>query len=173
MPDPVLIQAKDPGGHRLSQSKYLAGRQGHKRLYLAIRSPELATEPDEQTQVLLDVGAAIGELARRRFPSGVLVEIDHRHPTEALRRTGALLQDPSVPAIFEGAFLFQDVLVRVDILERVNQGGDGFPAWRIIEVKSSTRVKDVHLDDLAIQTYVLAGAGVALTGSWLMHINTP
>jgi len=173
MPEPVLIQPKDPSGYRLSKSKYLAGLQCQKRLYLAVRSPELATKPDEQTQILLDVGSAIGELARTRFPGGVLVETDHRHPTEALRRTEALLQDPSVTAIFEGAFLFQDVLVRVDILERVHRGRDGLPAWRIIEVKSSTRVKDVHLHDLAIQSYVLTGAGVSLTGSWLMHINTP
>ena len=173
MPEPVVIQAKDPAGFRLSKSKYLSGLQCHKRLYLAIHSPELATEPDEHTQAILDMGTTVGELARRRFPGGVLVETDHRHPTEALRRTAALLQDPTVTAIFEGAFEFQDVLVRVDILERVSQAQDGPPAWRIIEVKSSTRIKDVHVDDLAIQTYVLGGAGLGLAGSWLMHINTP
>src|SRR2546430_6688270 len=125
MREPVLIQAKDPAGFRLSKSKYLSGLQCHKRLYLAIHSPELATEPDEHTQAILDMGTTVGELARRRFPGGVLVEIDHRHPTEALRRTAALLQDPTVIAIFEGAFEFQDVLVRVDILERVSQAQDG------------------------------------------------
>ncbi|MGH7253360.1 MAG: hypothetical protein ACREIE_06120, partial [Nitrospiraceae bacterium] len=162
MPEPALIQAKDPPGFRLSKSKYLAGLQCHKRLYLAIRSPELASEPDEHTQAILDMGTSVGELARRRFPGGVLVETDHRHPTEALRRTADLLQDPAATAIFEGAFQFQDVLVRVDILERISQVPDGPPAWRLIEVKSSTRVKDVHVDDLAIQTYVLAEAGLAL-----------
>lgn len=172
MPEPVLIQAKDPFGYRLSKSKYLSGLQCPKRLYLAVRSPELAAEPDEHTQVLLDMGAAVGELARRRFPGGVLVETDRRHPTEALRRTADFLRDPSVSTIFEGAFEFQGVLVRVDILERFGRAQDGSPVWRIIEVKSSTRVKDVHVDDLAIQAYVLTGAGIALTGSWLMYINT-
>lgn len=165
---PLQLGAATP---RLSKSKYLSGLQCHKRLYLEIYQSELATEPDEQTQAILDMGTEVGALARQRFPGGVLVEADHRHPTEALQRTVELLSDPTVLAIFEGAFEYDQVLVRVDILERVT-GQDGAMAWRLIEVKSSTRVKDVHLDDLAIQTYVLHGAGVALSGSCLMHINT-
>ncbi|HYL81185.1 MAG TPA: DUF2779 domain-containing protein, partial [Candidatus Acidoferrum sp.] len=137
-----------------------------------MHSPDLATKPDEQQQAILDMGTEVGELARQRFPGGVLVEADHRHPTEALRRSAELLADPSVPAIFEGAFEHDRVLVRVDILERVRSEPGGAPQWRLIEVKSSTRVKDIHIDDLALQTYVLTGAGVELAGSWLLHINT-
>jgi predicted RecB family nuclease len=162
-PEPISHR---PPGIRLSKSKFLSGLQCHKRLYLEIHHRELASEPDEQTQAILDMGTAVGEEARKRFPDGVLVEADHLHPAEALKRTAELLGDPSVPAIFEGAFEFDQVLVRVDILERV-----GPDAWRLIEVKSSTRVKDVYLDDLAIQSYVLTGAGVALAGVGLMHIN--
>ncbi|MBM4123748.1 MAG: DUF2779 domain-containing protein [Nitrospira sp.] len=164
-----------PGSYRLSKSKFLSGLQCHKRLYLEIHQRELAAEPDEQTQAILDMGTAVGEEARCLFPGGVLVEADHRHPTEALRRTAELLGDPSVPAIFEGAFEFEEVLVRVDILERVPRGAAGPgatpDAWRLIEVKSSTRVKDIHLEDLAVQSHVLAGAGILLAGTWLMHIN--
>jgi hypothetical protein len=156
---------------RLSKSKFLAGLQCPKRLYLEVHHPELATEPDEQTQAILDMGTLVGELARQRFPGGVLVEADHRHAKDALRRTAELLADPSVPAIFEGAIEYEDVLVRVDILERI-AGPDGASAWRLIEVKSSTRVKDVHVDDLAIQSYVLRGAGLTVSGACLMHVNT-
>src|SRR2546425_13129563 len=114
MTEPVVIQAKDPAGFRLSKSKYLSGLQCHKRLYLAIHSPELATEPDEHTQAILDMGTTVGELARRRFTGGALAETDHRHPTEALRRTANLLQDPTVSAIFEGAVVFLCALARLD-----------------------------------------------------------
>jgi len=159
---------------RLSKSKYLSGLQCHKRLYLEIHQRELASEPDEHTQAILDMGTMVGEEARKRFPGGVLVEADHRHPTEALKRTAELVADPSVTAMFEGAFEFDRVLVRVDVLERIRQDdgeAKGSEAWRLIEVKSSTRVKDVHLDDLAIQSHVLAGAGIALAGVGLMHID--
>src|SRR5678815_5837075 len=105
-----------PATIRMSKSKFLSGLQCHKRLYLEIHAPGLATEPDSALQAILDMGTEIGEVARRRFPGGVLVDADHRHPTEAVQRTHALLDDPEVPAIFEAAFLFDQVLVRVDIL---------------------------------------------------------
>ena len=46
--------------------------------------------------------------------------------------------------------------------------GNGFD---IIEVKSGTGVKDVHLDDLAIQKYVLEGNGMEVNSTILMHMN--
>ncbi len=158
--------------HRLSKSKFLAGLQCHKRLYLDIHAPELATPPDGATQAILDMGTDVGGIARQRFPGGVLVEAGYRHSSEALQRTAELIPRPSVPAIFEGAFLWDGVLVRVDVLERVVGPGGQAAGWRLIEVKSSTRVKDVHVDDLAIQSLVLQGAGIPLTSVCVMHVNT-
>lgn len=157
---------------RLSKSKYLSGLQCLKRVYLEIHHPQLATAPDASTQAILDMGTEIGELARRRFPGGVLVMAGHRQREASLAHTAELVQDPTVSAIFEGAFFHDGVLVRVDILERVLSQEGISPSWRLIEVKSSTRVKDVHLDDLAIQSQVLLGAGLSLTATCLMHINT-
>lgn len=157
---------------RLSKSKFLSGLQCYKRLYLEIHAPELATQPDAATKAVLAMGTEIGELARQRLPGGVLVDVSYRHAAEALKRTQELVNDPSVSAIFEGAFIYDQVLIRVDILERVRSAEDGTVSWRLIEVKSSTRVKEVHIDDLAVQAYVLAGAGVQLAETCLMHINT-
>jgi hypothetical protein len=151
---------------RLSKTKYLAGLQCHKRLHLEIHQPELK-ETDDQTQTIFDLGAEIGALARRLFPGGTLVEHDHEHLSEAIAQTAELLKDRNIPAIFEGTFQFDHVLVRVDILKRVGKGN-----WRLIEVKATADVKPEHYDDVAIQTYVLKGAGIPLAGSSLMHINT-
>ena len=169
---PERLPQSSAVSYRLSKSKFLSGLQCHKRLFLEIYQSGLATAPDETTQAILDMGTEIGELARRRFPGGVLVEADRKHTDEALQQTKALLNDRAVPAIFEGAFMFDNVLIRVDILERLATAENGESVWRLIEVKSSTRVKDVHLDDLAVQTYVLNGAGVILAESCLMHINS-
>ena len=150
---------------RLSKSRFLSGLQCHKRLYLEIHAPQLATDSDDRRQVLLDMGKEINEIAHQYFPGGVLVAESHRHSSAALEKTAALMADPSVTAIFEGAFQFEGTLVRVDVLERLDC------TWRLIEVKAASRVKSVHLNDLAVQTHVLQGSGLELTGTFLMHVN--
>ncbi len=157
---------------RLSKSKFLSGLQCHKRLYLEIHQPSLAAPPDASMQAILDMGTEIGILAQQCFPGGVLVKSGFRQREAALTETAALLQHSEIPAIFEGAFEHDGVLVRVDILERVQSREEESPSWRLIEVKSSSRVKDVHLDDLSIQSHVIQGAGVRLETTCLMHINT-
>lgn len=131
-----------------------------------------ATPPEASTQAILDMGTEIGVVARQRFLGGVLVKAGFRHRDMAIAETAALLQDPTVPAIFEGAFEHDGVLVRVDVLERVQSEEQGPSSWRLIEVKSSTRVKEIHVDDLAIQSHVVQGAGVRLDAICLMHVNT-
>jgi len=151
---------------RMSKSKYMAGLQCHKRLYLDIRHQDLATKSDARTEAIFDEGHKIGRLAHRLFPGGILIEHDREHLTEALEQTARLLRDASVPAIFEATFDFDGVLIQADILKRVGQD-----RWRLIEVKGSTQAHDHYSDDVAIQTYVVKGAGVDLDGSWLMHVN--
>ncbi len=152
---------------RLSKSRYLSGLQCAKRLYLEIHARELATPFDEGTQAVLDAGTRVGELARDRYPGGVLVDVEYFQVTKGLARTAALLADPSITVLYEGFIAFDDVVVRPDILVRTRGN-----RWRLIEVKSTSRVKDEHLHDLAIQAYVLTGAGLTLDAACLMHLNT-
>jgi len=157
---------------RLSKSKFLAGLQCHKRVYLEVHHPQWASPADPSLQAVLDMGTEIGAMARSLFPGGLLIEESYRQRDAALAHTASVLADPAISALFEGAFEHDGVLVRVDILDRV-EGTDGVPpSWRLIEVKSSSRVKDVHLEDLAIQSEVLKGAGLTLSSICLMHINT-
>jgi len=151
----------------LSKSRYLAGRQCPRRLWLECHAPELAAPPDVATQALFEVGRRVGVLARECFPGGVLVQAEHYRHEEAASHTARLLGDPALPAIFEPTFEFDGVRVRVDILQRGQAGG-----WRLIEVKSSTQVKDEHLPDLAIQHYVVSGCGVRIESDHVMRVNS-
>lgn len=155
-----------PRRPRLSKSRFLSGLQCDKRLYFEAYSPELATEIDGQRQAMLDMGKEIGDTAQQCFPGGVLVTEGYRQSTAALEHTATLLADPGVPAIFEAAFQYEGTLIRVDILERSGEG-----AWRLIEVKASSRVKSIHYDDLAVQAYVLQGCEITLSNICLMHMN--
>jgi len=154
-----------PAPVRLSKSKFIAGVQCLKRLYYQIHQPELAEQSDESKEARLEQGNEIGLLAQSRFPRGVFVAFDGGLG-DAQAQTASLLDDSSVPAIFEATFQHQGVLVRVDILER--RPGS---RWRLIEVKSSVDLKDQYLYDVAIQANVLRGCGLDISSSCLMHLN--
>ena len=79
---------------RLSKSKYLSGLQCHKRLYLEIYHPALATPPDASTQAILDMGTEIGVLAQQHFRGGVLVKSGFRQREAAIAETACLASRP-------------------------------------------------------------------------------
>ena len=58
-------------------------------------------------------------------------------------------------------------MARADVLERLPDGG-----WRMIEVKSTTRVKDVFILDAAIQLWILRGAGVDVQDACILTLDT-
>jgi predicted RecB family nuclease len=149
---------------KLSKSKFMAGRQCLKRLHMSIHAPELAAQPDESDQAIIEQGREVGLLARQMFPGGVAVESKSRE--EAIRATQELIANRDAPAIFEGAFESQNVFVRVDILHRRQD-----QRWRLIEVKSTTDAREHHVDDVAIQHRVVTRSGVDLAASCLAHVS--
>ena len=150
----------------LSKSRIQSGRQCHKRLWLELHEPG-ASNWTPTAQARLDEGTRFGELAQDLLGGGALVAADHRHVREALSETAELLSrsHTEIPMLFEAAFTHKDVRVRVDGFQR---HGDHDV---LIEVKSTTSVKDEHLWDCAIQTWVARGAGRNVTGIQLGHID--
>src|ERR1700756_2048667 len=120
---------------KLSKSRFVAGVQCLKRLYLQVYQPELGAQPDATSQAIIEQGHKVGMLARKLFPGGVALGNDCGL-SEAIRTTRELVAKRDIPAIFEGVFEHQNVLAKVDILHR---RGDG--RWRLVEVKSTTDVK--------------------------------
>jgi len=151
---------------RLSKSRFVAGLQCLKRLYLMVNEPETGAEISAAVQAILDQGKEVGNLATQLFKGGVLVDADHKHSREAVETTEMLIEDTKVPAIFEAGFTHDNIHVRVDILERLAGS-----KWHLIEVKSTTEVKDYHLPDAAIQKYVLEKSGLKVARASLMHLN--
>jgi hypothetical protein len=150
--------------HHLTKSRYMAGLQCPRRLWLLVNEP-LPYE-DAAPGSPADVGQDIGRKAHLLFAGGVLVDEEPWAHDAAVARTAALMDDARVPAIFEAAFDYEGIRIRVDVLERLSSG-----LWGLREVKSSTSLKDHYLDDIALQTYVLLGAGVALASIELLHID--
>jgi len=103
---------------RLSKSRFVAGVQCLKRLYLQVYRPDLAAEPDEGAVAIMEQGQLVGIEAQKAFPGGVLVDASHDHLGVAIAITRQLVANPDVPAIFEATFEADNVLVRVDVLKR-------------------------------------------------------
>jgi len=154
-----------PSQH-LTKSKYLAGRQCPKRLWLSRHEPGLAPPLPSSARAIREMGNEIGRLAQCLFPGGVLVDQGPREHAEAAERTLALLQDDAVPAIFEAAFEHAGVRIRVDVLERLPLG-----AWGLREVKAAARPKEFYVEDVALQQHVLAGCGLEIASIELIHVN--
>ena len=148
----------------LTKSLYIKGLQCHKALWLHKYQPELKNDVSESQQAVFDSGTDVGILARQLFPGGIEVPYDGLTHAEQITRTQELIADATT-TIYEATFNFDNIFVKVDIL---HHGRDG---WELYEVKSSTKLKDVYLDDIAVQHYVLTGCGISLSKAALVHIN--
>lgn len=146
----------------LTKSSYISGVHCHKRLWQETYAPERAAPMGVAQRRVVKQGTDLGVLARQRHPGGLLIQ---GHGAPAMHATRDALAD-GAPILFEAAFVHDDVLVRCDILTQDVDGG-----WALIEVKGSTSVKPEHIQDLAIQFHVLAGAGLPVTSTHLMHVN--
>jgi hypothetical protein len=146
----------------LSKSKYLNGIQCHKLLWIAVNDAARIPEVDEATQNVFDQGHYVGELAQALFPGGL--NVYRSSISENLRETKAALA--SRKPLFEAGFSASRLFCRVDIL---NPAGDG--AWDIIEVKSSTEIRDEHLHDVAFQRHCCRLAGLSIVRCRIVYLN--
>ena len=146
----------------LSKSKYLNGLQCPKYLWVLLNEPERIPEPDTVTQYIFDQGHLVGELAKKLFPDAIDIPTDDF--MDNLRQTEQLLQQRHT--LFEAGILAGDLYSRIDILNPVNED-----EWDIVEVKSSTSVKDVHIDDVSFQKHCCEKAGLKIRTCKLGYIN--
>ena len=151
---------------RLSKSRFLSGAQCHLRLWYDYHERELAAEPDDTLQAVFETGHEVGDLACERYQGGHFVAQDHWHIPDALAETRRVLEEDAAPALFEAAFVHEGLLARADVIERLPDGG-----WRLVEVKSTTRLKDIFVLDAAFQLCVLRGAGLDVRDAAVMTLD--
>lgn len=147
--------------YRLSKSGYCKGIQCPKILWLDSNMPELAENVIPQH--IVETGIRVGELARSYFGTYSLVEFssDQRERIDETNRLISLGE----PNIAEASFTYDLLFCSVDILHRTKHG------WDIVEVKSSTSISDVYIDDMAFQYFVLKNCGINIDHVYNLHIN--
>ncbi|GHV81111.1 hypothetical protein AGMMS49944_29020 [Spirochaetia bacterium] len=146
----------------LSKSRYCAGLQCPKILWLQKNKPD---EYDDgvMNQGVLNTGNEVGDLAMGYF--GLFTEVPYNADKSLMIEETRRLLEQKTKVIAEASFSHDGNFCSVDILRQV---GDAF---EIIEVKSSTSIKPIYIDDMAFQYHVLTGHGIRVEKISLMHIN--
>jgi len=151
--------------HLLSKSSYIKGLQCEKHLYLYKYHYDEMDDLSDMQKAIFKRGTNVGELAQKLFPGGVVAaEGDPPNYEKALKKTDELIQN-NVKVIYEAAFQFDQVLSIADIIVRENNG------WKIYEVKSSTSISEIYLDDAALQYYVISNLGFNVKDFSIVYIN--
>ena len=155
----------------LSKSRFIAGRQCEKRLWLEIHKPDL--KDTEGAASVFAMGNEVGELARKRYPEGVLVAAEPFEKALALKQTQEAVKR-AAKVIFEAAAEGVGGYCRADILVRVGS------KWDILEVKASGGHEDERKDEQEVDTYlwdiahqkvVFEAAGYPIRNTSLVLLN--
>lgn len=145
--------------YKLTKSRIISGNQCEKKLWFDINDPE------DKQKFEFERGYRFEDEVKKIYAKGRNAVDLSKDKKDRIIRTDQAINSKDINIIFEGAFVCLDTYVRTDILIRKNK------EWELFEIKSSKEKKDVHILDLAIQSYILKKSGVSLTSFKLILIN--
>ncbi len=148
----------------ISKGRYLSGLKCDKLLWCQYNDKDIIPDTSTATQAKFDQGHDVGELATRLFPDGIMVKTDSHYAEVLVPATLEAIKEAR--PLYEPGLVYKNAYALMDILNPAENG-----AWDLIEVKSATSVKEVYIPDVAIQKYILEGAGLELRRCYVMHIN--
>jgi len=120
-------------------------------------------------QARFDEGNVVGDLAMGLFGDFTEVTAYKENGKLDLNKMQELTKQcitNGVDNICEASFNYNGLYCAVDILRKENGG------YAIYEVKSSTHASHIYAVDIAYQKYVLEHCGLAITGTYLICIDS-
>ena len=147
----------------LSKSSYCRGIQCKKILWLEKHKPEEKQEINNDR--ILETGNDIHEVARYLFGSHINIEY-RENLSQMIEDTMNTIDSYKDVIITEASFTYKNNFCSVDILKKNNN------TYEIYEIKSSTELKDIYINDASYQYYVLTSLGLKVTKVSLVHINS-
>lgn len=148
----------------LSKSLYTRGIQCSKSLWLKKYRADVLTPPDASALARFETGNIVGDLACRLFPDGREIPYMEKNLRGMAELTRAWMGE-GLEYIYEATFIYEGIVILVDILRNTPDGVE------IYEVKSSTEVKEIYLHDVSIQRYVLERLGYSVKNCHVVHID--
>lgn len=159
------MNSPKPERHQLSKSTFMYGCQCPKRLWLHKFKPDVRDEEDAAQTAIFQSGTDVGLLARQLFPGGVDASPETPYLYQQSVADTARYLSKGMTVIYEAAFQYEGVLAAIDILVQKNG------KWYAFEVKGTNSIKPAHIQDAALQYYVITNAGLNLEHISIVHLN--
>ena len=146
----------------LTKSRYKLGLECPNKLYYTKKKVYSNQKLDDSfLQALASGGFQVEELARMHYPEGILIEDKKSDETynyeDKVNQTTELLENNDEVVIFEAAFCFENLFIRVDILEKKGN------QINLIEVKAKSF-------DSTNAEYEFEGKKGNLSSSWKSYL---
>lgn len=145
----------------LSKSRYCKARQCKKIIWLKKYKPEYAIQ--KARDIVLENGTKVGQLAKGLF--GKYENIDFNENLNIMIDQTKKLLKNKTNIITEASFNYNNNFCSVDILKNDIDGVE------IYEVKSSTEISDIYLDDVSYQYYILNNLEFNIKKACIVYIN--
>jgi len=148
----------------ISKTAFLKYDQCPKAFFLYKKHPYLRDKISKEKQFTFNRGHNVGYLAQHLFPGGVDVSEKVKNSKAAFELTRQLIKE-NIQTIYEATFIFNGVLVMVDILHFDGEN------WIAYEVKSSLKISEAYIKDASLQYYVLKNSLENFTDLFLVTLN--
>lgn len=155
---------------QISKSEYMMYLRHPAWLWLKKHDKKMLPEPDANLQAMFDAGNLFEAYAEVRFKNIIRIGFDNYQEYLSMpeRTAKALSNGAKVlsQGRFEARFGDHTITCIVDVIEKVDD-----KTFDLYEIKSSTKVKPEHIEDLAFQTLVLQKAGYKVRNVFVIYCN--
>lgn len=149
----------------ISKSAFIKAEQCLKHFYLYKNHPYLRDSLSKEKQFIFKRGTDVGIFAQQLFSGGVDVTTGEKRDQHLFAQKTKELIDKGTQTIYEATFIYDNLLVMVDILHKVDD------KWIAYEVKSSLKITDTYVKDACFQYYVIKNSLPDLIDFNLLTLN--
>lgn len=151
----------------LSKTDYILYRECPKNVWYKIHKTDVYSQSElsEFEKSIMETGNEVELVARKLFPSGVLIERRDEEGQKATQNYIAKHQE----ILFQPIFVKDNFLAAIDILKFKPETG----SYAVYEVKSTNDVDDkTHYHDLSFQINLLEKYGLKIDKAYIIHLNS-
>ena len=145
----------------ITKSLYCSLLSCNRCAWLSRNKPEKYVE--KKNDDVLKNGKEVGELARNLFGDYDLIEFNKNINTMIDETQESV--ERGTPVIAEASFRYKNAFCSVDLLKNDIDG------LEVYEVKSSTEIEDIYLDDVSFQVYILKNLGYKVKKACIVYLN--